>query len=62
ADTASIPIMVVTAMALTYEDRARLNGYVTTVLAKTDLEVQHFRGEVRRAMSGRKRGQTWPPS
>jgi PAS domain S-box-containing protein len=61
-DTACIPIMVVTAMELSHEDRGRLNGYVTTVLAKTELEVQHFRGEVRRAMSGRKRGQTCPPS
>jgi PAS domain S-box-containing protein len=53
--TAAIPIMVVTAANVTPEDRAKLNGYVTTVLAKTELEVQHFRSEVRRAMSGRQR-------
>jgi PAS domain S-box-containing protein len=53
ADTAGIPIMVVTAAEVSSEDRAKLNGYVTTVLAKTELEVQHFRSEVRRAMSGR---------
>jgi PAS domain S-box-containing protein len=55
AETANIPIMVVTAMELTPQDRAKLNGYVTMVLGKTELEVQHFRAEVRRAMSGRKR-------
>jgi PAS domain S-box-containing protein len=55
AETAGIPIMVVTAMELTPQDRAKLNGYVTMILGKTELEVQHFRAEVRRAMSGRKR-------
>jgi CheY-like chemotaxis protein len=54
-DTAGIPIMVVTAMVLTPEERAKLNGYVSMVLGKTELEVRHFRAEVRRAMSGRKR-------
>lgn len=54
-ETASIPILVLTAMQLTHEDRAKLNGYVTAVLAKTELELKHFRTEVRRAMSGRKR-------
>ncbi|HEY1537246.1 MAG TPA: response regulator, partial [Polyangiaceae bacterium] len=53
-DTASIPIMVLTAMELSHEERSKLNGYVTTVLAKTELELEHFRAEVRRAMSGRK--------
>jgi len=53
--TAAIPIMVVTAANVTAEDRAKLNGYVTTILAKTELEVEHFRSEVRRAMSGRQR-------
>ena len=55
ADTAGIPIIVVTATEVTPEDRAKLNGYVTTILAKTELELQHFRSEVRRAMSGRQR-------
>jgi len=54
-DTAGIPIIVVTATEVSREDRAKLNGYVTTILAKTELEVQHFRSEVRRAMSGRPR-------
>jgi CheY-like chemotaxis protein len=54
-DTTRIPILVLTAMELSREDRAKLNGYVTAVLAKTELELNHFRAEVRRAMSGRKR-------
>jgi PAS domain S-box-containing protein len=53
-DTAGIPIMVLTAMDLSHEERSKLNGYVSTVLAKTELELEHFRTEVRRAMSGRK--------
>ncbi|MEI9940098.1 MAG: response regulator [Pseudomonadota bacterium] len=54
ADTAGIPIMVLTAMQLTTEERDKLNGHVTAVLAKTELELEHFRAEVRRAMSGRR--------
>jgi CheY-like chemotaxis protein len=54
-ETVGIPIMVLTAADVSPEDRAKLNGYVTTILAKTELEVQHFRSEVRRAMSGRQR-------
>jgi PAS domain S-box-containing protein len=54
-DTANIPIIVVTASEVSREERAKLNGYVTTILAKTELEVQNFRSEVRRAMSGRQR-------
>jgi hypothetical protein len=46
--------MVLTAMELSHDERSKLNGYVTTVLAKTELEIEHFRAEVRRAMSGRK--------
>jgi len=54
-ETARIPIMVLTAMQLTADERQKLNGHVTAVLAKTELELEHFRAEVRRAMSGRKR-------
>jgi len=53
-DTARIPIMVLTAMQLTAEERQKLNGYVTAVLTKTELELENFRAEVRRAMSSRK--------
>ncbi len=56
AATAHIPIMVLTAMTLTSEERHKLNGHVTAVVAKTELELEHFRSEVRRAMSGRKKG------
>ena len=34
-DTARIPILVVTAKQITAEDRARLTGYVTTIMEKT---------------------------
>ena len=54
AETARIPIMVLTAMQLTAEQRQKLNGHVTAVLAKTELQLEHFRAEVRRAMSCRK--------
>jgi CheY-like chemotaxis protein len=54
ADTARIPIMVLTAMQLTAEERQKLNGYVIAILTKTELELEHFRAEVRRAMSSRK--------
>jgi PAS domain S-box-containing protein len=52
-DTAGIPVIIVTAAEVSPEDRRKLNGYVTAILAKTELEVDHFRSEVRRAMSGR---------
>ncbi len=54
AETARIPIMVLTAMQLTAEERDKLNGHVTSVLAKTELELEHFRAEVRRATSHRR--------
>ncbi|HEY0469527.1 MAG TPA: response regulator, partial [Polyangiaceae bacterium] len=54
AETARIPIMILTAMQLTADERQKLNGHVTAVLAKTELELEHFRAEVRRAMSGRR--------
>ena len=53
-ETALTPIMILTAMQLTAAERQKLNGQVTAVLAKTELELEHFRAEVRRAMSGRK--------
>ena len=53
-ETALTPIMVLTSKQLTAEERQKLNGHVTAVLAKTELELEHFRAEVRRAMSGRK--------
>ena len=52
-DTASIPILVVTAMAISAEDRAKLNGSVTAIMEKAKVDRDRFRAEVRRAMSGR---------
>jgi PAS domain S-box-containing protein len=52
-ETVRIPILVVTARRITGEERARLNGYVTTVMEKADFDRDRFRAEVRRAMSGR---------
>jgi CheY-like chemotaxis protein len=53
ADTANIPILVVTAKHITAEDRARLNGSVKVIMDKSTLEPDRFLIEVRRAMSGR---------
>jgi CheY-like chemotaxis protein len=55
-ETANIPILVVTAKRITAEDRARLQGYVTTIMEKADFDREQFTAEVRRAMSGRKQG------
>jgi CheY-like chemotaxis protein len=55
AETASIPILVVTAMQVTLEERARLNGYVTAIMEKGEFGPGQLTDEVRRAMSGRKR-------
>jgi CheY-like chemotaxis protein len=52
--TAGIPIIVVTAVHLTDEGRDRLNGFVRTVVEKTELNGSRFGAEVRRAMSGRR--------
>jgi PAS domain S-box-containing protein len=51
--TAGIPILVVTAKMITAEDRARLSGYVSTIMTKTEFGLEHFSSEVRRAMAGR---------
>jgi CheY-like chemotaxis protein len=53
-ETAKIPILVVTAKRITAEDRARLQGYVTSIMEKADFDREQFTAEVRRAMSGRK--------
>jgi CheY-like chemotaxis protein len=52
-DTARIPILVVTAKQITAEDRAKLSGYVATIMEKAVFDADVFRTEVRRAMSGR---------
>jgi CheY-like chemotaxis protein len=52
-DTARIPILIVTATRITTEDRAKLNGFVTTIMEKATFGHDRFAAEVRRAMSGR---------
>ena len=52
-DTACLPILIVTAKEITAEDRAKLNGYVTRIMEKTEFDLDRFTAEVRRAMSGR---------
>jgi PAS domain S-box-containing protein len=49
--TASIPVVVVTASAVTADERARLNGFVTTVMGKAGFDSDLFIAEVRRAMA-----------
>ncbi len=53
ADTASIPILVVTAKNVSSDDRTKLNGYVTTIMEKSTFDRDRFITEVRRAMTGR---------
>jgi PAS domain S-box-containing protein len=53
-DTARIPILVVTAKQITTDDRAKLNGLVTTIMEKTEFSRDRFAAEVRRAVSGRR--------
>jgi CheY-like chemotaxis protein len=53
ADTGRIPILVVTAKDVTDEDRAKLNGFVISILEKADFDRDRFSAEIRRAMSGR---------
>ena len=48
-----IPIVVVTAKQITPEDRAKLNGYVSTIVEKSGFDPDGFTAEIRRAMSGR---------
>jgi PAS domain S-box-containing protein len=51
--TARIPVLVVTAKEITFEDRAKLSGYVSTIMEKGQFDQEGFRAEVRRAMSRR---------
>jgi PAS domain S-box-containing protein len=54
-DTASIPIIVVTAKMLTAADRALLNGYVAAIVEKGDFNRDKFIDEVRRALAAERR-------
>jgi PAS domain S-box-containing protein len=53
-ETARIPILVVTAAAITNADRAKLNGFVSAIMEKGEFDRCRFIAEVRRAMSGRR--------
>jgi PAS domain S-box-containing protein len=53
ADTARIPMVVVTAKQLTAEDFVKLNGYVAAIMDKVAFDPNRFITEVRRAISGR---------
>ena len=53
AETARIPIIVLTAKRVTAEDHQRLDGAVTTFMEKGQFDRARFTTEVRRAMSGR---------
>jgi PAS domain S-box-containing protein len=52
-DTTRIPILVVTAKQISAEDRAKLNGFVTSIMEKAEFNRERFTAEIRRAMSGR---------
>ena len=49
ADTARIPVLVVTAKEITADDRDRLHGYATAVMEKAAFDPARFIAEVRRA-------------
>jgi CheY-like chemotaxis protein len=51
--TARIPILVLTAKDLTAEDRARLNGDVSAILAKASFSTTELFAELRRALPKR---------
>ena len=53
ADTAKIPILVVTAKQMSVDERAALDGRVAAVLDKGGLDGGCFADAVRRATSGR---------
>jgi CheY-like chemotaxis protein len=52
-ETASIPILIVTAKQITAPDRDRLNGFVLAVVEKAEFNGDRFTSEIRRAMAGR---------
>jgi CheY-like chemotaxis protein len=53
-ETAGIPVIIVTAKRIAPADRARLNGFVTTIMEKGQFDRARFTAEIRRAMSGRR--------
>jgi signal transduction histidine kinase/DNA-binding response OmpR family regulator len=53
-ETASIPVLVVTAVDITEAERVRLSGSVTAIMEKASFNPEDLTSEVRRAMAGRK--------
>lgn len=53
-ETASIPVLIVTAKRVTADDKNQLNGLVATIMEKAEFDGERFTGEIRRAMSGRR--------
>ena len=43
---------MVTAKAITAEDREQLNGYVTSIMEMAEFDRERFTSEIRRAMVG----------
>jgi PAS domain S-box-containing protein len=54
-ETARIPTLVVTSRQVNAEERSRLNGYVTAIMAKGAFSPGQLTNEIRRAMRGQKR-------
>ncbi|HZE08577.1 MAG TPA: response regulator, partial [Gemmatimonadaceae bacterium] len=53
-ETASIPVLVVTAQDITDSERVRLSGSVTAIMEKASFNPEDLTSEVRRAMAGRR--------
>jgi PAS domain S-box-containing protein len=53
AETAHIPVLVVTAKPISPEDRFKLNGYVSAIIDKENFNRDRFVSEIRRATSRR---------
>ena len=51
--TARIPILVLTAKQISVDDRIRLNGYVSSIIDKVELDQEHLAAEIRRVTSER---------
>ncbi len=52
--TARIPILVVTAKTINFDDRVKLSSSVTAIMEKAEFDPKRFTTEVRRALAGRR--------
>ena len=48
-----IPVLIVTAKEVTADEHAKLSGFMTAILSKSDFDADRFMVEVRRALAGR---------